>query len=271
MTLSEARGNIAFVRLEGKVAIVTGAGRGIGKAYAARLLDEGARVVVADINKADGEAALEDLSAGGEAIFVPTDVADEDSADGCVRQAIDRFGTVDVLLNNAALFGDLDKTDHTLAYLKRVFDVNLHGAWLMTRAAAKPMVDQGRGRVIMQASDAAYIYAPDRFEAPVFEGLNSFGYNQTKWGIVGLTKFLAVQLGQYGITVNCISPGPVLTDAMKADVEPARIEELRRKSALHRTLEPEDLTGAAVFFASDDAAMITGQVLCVDAGLCMPA
>ena len=255
------------MRLEGKVAIVTGAGRGIGKAYAARLLDEGARVVVADINKEDGERALEELSQQGEAIFVPTDVADEQSADDCVRQAIERFGTVDVLLNNAALFGDLDKHDHTLEYLKRVFDVNLHGAWLMTRAASQPMVDQGRGRVIMQASDAAYIYAPERFEAPVLEGLNSFGYNQTKWGIVGLTKFLAVQLGQYGITVNCISPGPVLTDAMKADLEPARIEELRRKAALHRTLEPEDLTGAAVFFASDDAAYVTGQVLFVDGGI----
>jgi 3-oxoacyl-[acyl-carrier protein] reductase len=259
------------VRLEGKVAIVTGAGRGIGKAYAARYLDEGARVAVADIGKDEGEAALEELSARGEAIFVPTDVADEESVEACVRHTVDRFGTVDVLLNNAALFGDLDKTDHSLGYLKKVFDVNLHGAWLMTRAAAPPMVDQGRGRVIMQASDAAYIYAPDRFEAPTYEGLNSFGYNQTKWGIVGLTKFLAVQLGQYGITVNCISPGPVLTDAMKEDLDPARIEELRRKAALHRTLEPEDLTGAAVFFASDDAAMITGQVLCVDAGLCMPA
>jgi 3-oxoacyl-[acyl-carrier protein] reductase len=259
------------VRLQGKVAIVTGAGRGIGKAYATRLLDEGARVVIADLNKEDGEAALEELAVRGEAIFVPTDVADEESAAACIRQSVERFGTVDVLVNNAALFGDLDKTDHSLAYLKKVFDVNLHGAWLMTRAAAPAMVEHGHGRVIMQASDAAYIYAPDRFEAPVYEGLNSFGYNQTKWGIVGLTKFLAVQLGQYGITVNCISPGPVLTDAMKADLEPARIEELRRKAALHRTLEPEDLTGAAVFFASDDAAMITGQVLCVDAGLCMPA
>lgn len=271
MTLSEARGNIAFVRLEGKVAIVTGAGRGIGKAYAARLLDEGARVVVADINKADGEAALEDLSAGGEAIFVPTDVADEDSADGCVRQAIDRFGTVDVLLNNAALFGDLDKTDHTLAYLKRVFDVNLHGAWLMTRAAAKPMVDQGRGRVIMQASDAAYIYAPDRFEAPVFEGLNSFGYNQTKWGIVGLTKFLAVQLGQYGITVNCIAPGVTMTEATKKVVPEMFIGGMTAMTAMKQTLEPEDLAGAAVFFASDDARLCTGQTLVIDGGLAMPA
>ena len=258
------------MRLEGKVAIVTGAGRGIGKAYASRLLDEGAHVVVADLNKEDGESALSELSTRGEAIFVPTDVSDEDATQACVRQARERFGTVDILVNNAALFGDLDKHDHTLGYLKKVFDVNLHGAWLMTRAVAPVMVEQGRGRVVNQASDAAYIYAPDRFVAPVFEGLNSFGYNQTKWGIVGLTKFLAVQLGQYGITVNCISPGPVLTDAMKADLDPARIEELRLKSALHRTLDPEDLAGAVVFFASDDAAMITGQVLCVDGGLCMP-
>ena len=258
------------MRLENRVAIVTGAGRGIGKAYAARFLGEGARVVIADLNAEDGEATCADLSGRGDVIFVPTDVADEASTQECVRQTVERFGTVDILFNNAALFGDLDKSNHSLAYLKKVFDVNLHGAWLMTRAAAPAMVEQQRGRVIMQASDAAYIYAPDRFEAPVFEGLNSFSYNQTKWGIIGLTKFLAVQLGQYGITVNCISPGPVLTDAMKADLEPARIEELRRKAALHRTLEPEQLTGAAVFFASDDADMITGQVLCVDGGLCMP-
>jgi len=260
-----------LVRLDGKVAIITGAGRGIGLAYARRFLREGARVTIADLSKADGETALEELSSVGEVIFVPTDVSDEDSTENCARQTGERFGTVDIVINNAALFGDLDRTDHSLAYLKKVFDVNLHGAWLMTRAAAPAMVAQGRGRVIMQASDAAYIYAPDQFEAPEYIELNSFGYNQTKWGIVGLTKFLAVQLGQYGITVNCISPGPVLTDATKATLKPERIAELRRKAALHRTLEPDDLTGAAVFFASDDAAAITGQVLCVDGGLCMPA
>ena len=136
--------------------------------------------------------------------FVHCDVADADSAAACAAAAVDRFGRVDILVNNAALYGDWDMADQSLEYLKRVFDVNLHGVWLMTRAVAPHMVEQQHGRVINQASAAAYNYRPNTSDQ--FDGLNVFNYQQSKWGVVGLTKFSAAQLGRWNITVNCIAP-----------------------------------------------------------------
>lgn len=257
-------------RLAGRVAIVTGAGQGIGKAYAARFLDEGAKVVVADYHPERGKAALEELSSRGEVIFVPTDISEPASCDECVRQTVDTFGTVDILVNNAALFYDIDMEDNSYEYLQRVFSVNLHGAWLMARAVAPTMTTQRWGRIINQSSGAAYLYnlVPPKEQ---FEELGAFTYSQTKWGLVGLTKFLAGDLGQFNVTVNCIAPGVTLTDATRKIVPPEFLGIATTMNVMNRALEPEDLTGAAVFFASDDAAFVTGQVLCVDGGLCMPA
>ncbi|MGH7818161.1 MAG: SDR family NAD(P)-dependent oxidoreductase [Candidatus Binatia bacterium] len=256
------------MRLQDRVAIITGAGQGIGKAYAARFLREGARVVIAEASKERGEQAEAELSRDGEAVFVRTDVSDETSAEACARSVADRFGRIDVLVNNAALFYDFDRTDDSFEYLLRVFRVNLHGMWLMARAVSPAMVERRFGRIVNVSSSAAYIHPS--FDEP-FAGVHSWGYNQTKWGVVGLTQFLAGQLGQYGVTANCIAPGVTLSEATKKSLTPERIEVLRAQSALKRTLRPEDLTGAVVFFASDDAELVTGQVLCVDAGLCMPA
>jgi 3-oxoacyl-[acyl-carrier protein] reductase len=257
------------VRLEGKVAIVTGAGQGIGLAYAERFLAEGAKVTVAEVDPGRGAAALATLGNGKDVQLVVTDITDEASAANCVEETVGRFGTVDILVNNAALYHDIDNSDSSYQYLKTVFDVNLHGQWVMTRAAAPVMVAKRWGRVINQASVAAYLY-----EAPVrdeFEEVKAFAYGQTKWGVLGLTKFLAGQLGQYNVTVNCIAPGVVNTAATQK-VIPGKIQErLAKGSAMKRALEPDDLTGVAVFFASDDSRMVTGQVLCVDGGLCMPA
>lgn len=257
------------MRLHDRVAIITGAAQGIGLAYARRFLAEGARVVVADINKDRGEVAAEELAASGAVTFVHTDITDEQSVENCVAQTVDAFGAVDILVNNAALYHDIDNADSSYAYLRHVFDINLHGAWLMTRAAAPVMVAKRYGRIINQASVAAYLYeAPARAE---FEEVKAFAYGQTKWGVVGLTKFIAGQLGQYNVTVNCIAPGVTLTAATQK-VIPGRVQDrLVAGSAMKRALQPEDLTGVAVFFASDDAALVTGQVLCVDGGLCMPA
>lgn len=250
------------------MAVITGAGQGIGKAYAGRFLHEGARVVIAEASRERGEQAEAELSRQGETIFVSTDISAEGSVEACARTVIDRFGRIDVLVNNAALFYDFDRTDDSFEYLLKVFRVNLHGAWLMSRAVAPAMVERRWGRIVNVSSAAAWIHPS--FEEP-FAGVHSWGYNQTKWGIVGLTKFLAGQLGQYGITVNCVAPGVTLSEATRKSLTPERIETLRKESALKRTLRPEDLTGAVVFFASDDAELVTGQVLCVDAGLCMPA
>ncbi len=256
------------MRLRGRVAIVTGAGQGIGKEYAARLLREGAQVAIAELSEERGRAGLAELQPLGDVILVPTDVSDEESTLQCAAAVQREFGRIDVLVNNAALFQDLDKEDHSYDYLQRAFRVNLHGAWLMTRAVSPAMVARRWGRIVNISSVGAYMHPT--FDAP-FEGVHSWVYNQTKWGILGLTKYLAGQLGQYNITVNCIAPGVTLSDGARNTLTPERIEELRMMSAMRRTVEPADLAGVVAFFASDDASVVTGQVLCVDAGTCMPA
>jgi 3-oxoacyl-[acyl-carrier protein] reductase len=256
-------------RLDGRVAIITGAGQGIGLAYADRFLAEGAQVVVAELDEERGERAMKELAGKGDAVFVRTDIADEQSALDAVAATLEAFGKVDILINNAALYYDIDNQRNDYEYLQRVFAVNLHGAWLMARAAAPHMVEQRWGRIINQSSGAAYFY--NMTPPSDFVEVGAYTYSQTKWGVIGLTKFLAGQLGQYNVTVNCIAPGVTMTEATRKIVPESIIDLLPAMSAMKRKLEPEDLAGTAVFFASDDAALVTGQVLCVDGGSIMPA
>lgn len=261
------------MRLKDKVAVITGAGQGIGKAYAKAFLGEGARVVIADYNEDRGQSALKDLQDLGDVIFVKTDVSDEASAESCATQTKSEFGGIDILVNNAALYYDIDLENQDIDYLKRVFDVNLHGCLIMARACAPSMVERGGGSIINQSSDAAYIYIrpPMGDEPAEFPGVGTSSYSQTKWGVVGLTKFLAGELGRWNIRVNCIAPGVTMTEATKKTVSEDLITMLTFMTPLRRTLQPEDLVGAAIFFAGGESALITGQVLCVDAGLQMPA
>ena len=261
-----------MTRLADKVAIITGAGQGIGLAYAKRFLDEGANVIVAEI---DSERAAAGIGALAEAGYssdrvqaVATDISDEASAKACVASTVEIFGGLDILVNNAAIYYDIDNENNDPSYLKKVFDVNLHGAWMMSRAAAPVLVAGGGGSIINQSSSAAYMYQlPPMGE---FHELGAFSYSQTKWGVIGLTKFMAAQLGAFGVTVNCIAPGVTMTEATKKIVPEEFMPFVTMMSAMKKELQPEDICGSAVFFASEDSRLVTGQVLCVDGGMAMP-
>lgn len=258
-------------RLDDKVAIITGAGQGIGLAYAERFLAEGAKVVVAELNEDRAASAMKHLAGKGDATFVKTDISSEESANACAAAVAAQHGTIDILINNAAIYYDIDNANNDFDYLKKIFAVNLHGSWLMARACAPVMVKNGGGRIINQSSGAAYTYNIP-MDMGEFHEVSAFSYSQTKWGIIGLTKFLAGQLGPYNVTVNCIAPGVTMTEATKKIVPPEFIDMIPEfMSAMKKKLEPEDLAGTAVYFASDDAKLVTGQVLCVDGGAFMPA
>jgi 3-oxoacyl-[acyl-carrier protein] reductase len=258
-------------RLQDKVAIITGSGQGIGLAYAARFLAEGAKVVVAEVNPDRAALAMRMLAGKGDATFVQTDIANEVSAQACVDATVEQYGTVDILVNNAALYYDIDNFDPSYEYLQKVTSVNQHGAWLMAKAATPVMANKHYGRIINQSSGAAYAYSFPSFGDDDFTGLGNFSYSITKWGVIGLTKFMAAQLGRWGITVNCIAPGVTMTEATKKIVPDFFIADMTAQTAMKSTLEPEDLAGACVFFASDEARFCTGQTLVIDGGLAMPA
>ena len=254
-------------RLEDKVAIITGAGQGIGLAYAERFLAEGAKVVVAELDETRAASAMERLAGQGDATFVKTDISSEESANACAVAVEAQHGTIDILINNAAIYYDIDNANNDYSYLQKIFSVNLHGSWLMARACAPVMVKNGGGRIINQSSGAAYTYNIP-MAVSEFREVSAFSYSQTKWGVIGLTKFLAGQLGPYNVTVNCIAPGVTMTEATKKIVPPEFIDMIPEfMSAMKKKLEPEDLAGTAVYFASDDAKLVTGQVLCVDGGV----
>ena len=256
-------------RLDGKIAIITGAGQGIGRAYALRFVDEGAKVAVADLNKANAEAVAKEIGPG-RAIAVHVDVSDELSTNEMADAVLDEWGRIDVLVNNAGIFFDLEQTNNSLAYLKKVLDVNMIGPWLCARAVFPAMPAQGKGKIINQSSGAAWMYAmagyamnKDSTELP------SYHYSLSKAGVNAYTHFMAAALGQFGINVNAIAPGVTMTDATRKHVPEGMMGAIKMMSALRRTLEPEDITGTAVFLASDDSDAVTGQVIPVDAGVSM--
>ena len=259
------------MRLKDKVAIITGAGQGIGLAYTERFLDEGAKVVMAELHTERGQIGEASVKGRGEAVFVETDIANPASAQACADAAIKHFGKIDILLNNAAIYMDLDAGNNSLDYQKQVFDVNVHGQWIMAQAVAPHMVKQGSGRIVNQASIAAWIYLSMAPPSDEFPGLSNYAYQFSKWSVVGLTKFMAGELGAHNITVNAIAPGLTFTEATKQVVPEIAQQFLGGMQPVKGEIQPEDMAGAAVFFASDDARMVNGQVLCIDGGMTMPA
>ena len=243
----------------GKVAVVTGAGRGIGRAYAQGLAAAGASVVVADIDEAGAKETADIVTAaGGMAAAVRVDIADHDSVAAMADTATRVFGGVDLLVNNAAIFGGM-KLDFLLTvdwdYLRRFLEVNLLGALVCTRACYRSMAARGGGAIVNQSSTAAYLYAGY--------------YGWAKAGINSLTQQLAHELGGMNIRVNAIAPGPTDTEAARSVVPDEYMRQLVGSLALKRQGSPEDLVGMCLFLLSDDARWVTGHVFNVDGGQVM--
>jgi NAD(P)-dependent dehydrogenase (short-subunit alcohol dehydrogenase family) len=240
-------------RLEGKVAIVTGAGRGIGRAYCLAFAREGAHVVAVDVtDTTPTKAAVEEFGVKG--LAVKADVSREEDTLRMARETIDAFGQIDVLISNAAISPEQPLEEITFADWRKVLSVDLDGVFLCAKAVVPQMKKQKSGRIINIASSTFFQSFP-----------NLAHYITAKAGVIGLTRALATELGDYGILVNAISPG--LTQTERTATVPDEIWAMQvAMQSVKRRESPEDLVGMAVFLASEDASFITGQTLSVCGG-----
>ena len=254
-------------RFEGRTAIVTGAGiGGLGAAYADALAAAGARVVVADIRGPQAEATAEGIEAsGGEAMAVEADVTDEAAVNAMVDATVDRFGGVDILINNAAvMFRFLDRPrtpfwEVSLEEFDLVQRVNITGSWLCAKAVFTPMKRQGGGKIVNVSSNMA-------FGTDLMWPAQMAAYTTSKAGVIGLTRALAGEAGPHGVTVNAVAPGVTNTETVGEHIASDRMETLAQSQAIRRQAYPEDIVGTVMFLCSSDSDFMTGQVLCVDGG-----
>ena len=249
------------MRLKDKVAIITGAAHGIGKAYARRFAAEGAHVVIADIDAAGGEATAKAIiDAGGSALARSTDVRSFPELEDLVRETMEKFGRIDVLLNNAAIYvtqklwkGPVEELE--IEEWDRVMEVNLKGVFLCSKAVIPVMKRQQSGKIINIASGT------------FFSGSGNMPhYTSAKGGVVALTRVMARQLGEWGINVNCMTPGSTMSEESVSDEVRQRREGSIGKRAFRRVETPADIVGTAVFLASSDSDFVTGQLLVVEGG-----
>ena len=247
------------MKLKDKVAIITGAGQGIGEAYAKGVAAEGASVVVADINESQGERVAADISSsGGKAVFAKVDVSSEASTTDLAERTVNAFGGIDILVNNAAIYHGMriePMVSVDWDYYRKFMDVNMDGALLCTRACYRSMKERGGGVVINQSSTAAWM---------------SMGfYGVAKLALNGITQSLARELGPMNIRVNAIAPGPTDTEATRSVVPDGIVDQIVAGMPLARQGRPDDLVGTLIFLLSDDAAWLTGQIINVDGGQIM--
>ena len=242
-------------RLDSKVAIVTGGARNIGAVYAKALAAESARVVIADV--LDGSAAAEAIAAaGGEAVAIEVDVSREDDTLRMTRAAMDAFGRIDILVNNAAIYLSINRRpfyEISAEEWDRVTAVNIKGVFLCAKAVFPHMRDQGGGKIINISSNTVMAGTPDFLH-----------YIASKSALVGMTRSMARELGTHGINVNAIAPGLVEHEGqtVPGEISASRV----RARSIQRRQTPEDLTGALLYLASPDSDFVTGQTLVVDGG-----
>lgn len=245
-------------RLEGKIALVTGAGQGIGRAIAETLAREGADIVVCGRTPAPLEACVAAVTAlGRRALAIPTDVGSREAVDACVARTIETFGKIDILVNNAGVTRDKLLIRMSDEDWDAVLQTNLKGAFLFSRAAARPMMKQRAGVIIQIASIIGLI-----------GNAGQCNYAASKGGLIAMTKSLAKELASRGIRVNAVAPGFIvskMTDALPAEVR----EQMLANTPLGRLGVPEDVAKTVAFLASDDASYVTGQVLSVNGGMSM--
>jgi NAD(P)-dependent dehydrogenase (short-subunit alcohol dehydrogenase family) len=239
------------MKLEGRVAIVTGAAQGIGRAIAEKLHEEGASVVVADLNGEGAAAAAQAL----DGLAVEADVSSEADTARIAAEALSRYGKIDVLVNAAAIVPFIPWDDVDFAYWRKLLSVNLDGAYLISRAVEAPMREAGYGRIVHIASNAFYAGTP-----------NMGPYLAAKGGVVGLTRALATELGRYGITANAVAPGITRTEGALATPHKDSFDFVQALQAIPRHGLPTDIAPAVSFLASEESGWVTGQVLVVDAG-----
>ena len=248
--------------LRDRVAIITGAAHGIGKNYARRLAQEGAAVVLADIDGEAVEASAKDLTAAGyRAVGIRTDVREGADLDAMASLALEAFGRIDILVNNAALFATVPMSRAPFDQIEveewdRMMAINLRGPWLASRAVYPAMKQQGYGKIINISSGTALKGSNNRIH-----------YVTSKAGILGFTRTLAREMGPAGITVNCLAPGSTLSEAEPDAATLAFRESAKSDRAIARVQHPDDLEGAVLFFASSGSDFITGQTLVVDGGV----
>ena len=243
-------------RLAGKVSIITGAAQGIGLATALKFAREGAIVVVCDVKQAAVDEAVKQCQASGaQAVGFVVDVTQRDMVDATVKTVLEKFGRVDVLVNNAGITQDARLQKMTLEQFDRVIDVNLRGVFHCTQAVADAMVAQGSG-VILNASSVVGIYG----------NFGQTNYAATKFGIIGFTKTWSRELGPKGVRVNAVAPGFVATPILSTMPEKV-VDEMKNRVPLKRLGQPEDIANVYAFLASDEAAYVNGAVLEVSGGM----
>lgn len=250
--------------LKEKVVIVTGAGQGIGEAFALGFAREGAKVIVADINTMNAEKVSAEIRKNkGTSMAIHVDVSSESGAMSMAQKAMDTFGRIDVLVNNAAIFSGLKLKPYNAWSTEewdRIFAVNVKGMWLCSKAVVPYMIKQGKGKIVNISSVTFQL------------GFTHFlPYVATKGAVVAITRSLARELGDQGINVNSIAPGLTMSEATKTLVSEneGMAEAVISNQSIKRCEEPRDLVGAVVFLSSEKSDFITGQTLLVDGGLVM--